>query len=474
VLAAAALASNAELFEGPDGSLRVAGDPIEGALLLAALEQGLSRRELLASRSLVAELPFSSGRRRMTVVYEDEDGRHAFTKGAPEQVLELAVPPPERFERLRAAADAWAEEGFRVLAVAERRLPARAVDEDGIEQELRPLGLVALHDPLRAGVADAVEVAGQAGVAVWMLTGDHAATARVIGDALGLEQAAVFARVTPGDKLSIVEDAQAAGELVLVTGDGVNDAPALRRADVGVAMGRGGTEAAREAADIVLVDDAFETIVAAIREGRRIADNVRKVVAFLLSANLGEVVLFGLAVAAGVGVPMAVVQVLTINVLTDGLPALALARDPVEPSVMARPPRRRGTFFPPSLVAGLAIAGGLVGLAGLGAYLAGRELGDGSAQTMAFATIALAELAFVFSCRSDRLAPWQLPWNPQLSAAALASAVIVALVVYVPFLHEPFGTVSLGTAEILVVLALALVPAAGVEAAKALRRRTGR
>jgi Ca2+-transporting ATPase len=470
VLAAAALASNAELVEEEDGSLRVAGDPIEGALLLAALEHGLSRRHLLESRSLVAELPFSPGRRRMTVVYEDEHGRHAFTKGAPEQVLELAAAREADRDRLGSAAEAWARKGFRVLGVAGRRLAEDDVDDAAIERDLLPVGLVALHDPLRAGAADAVATARAASVDVWMLTGDHPATAHVIGGLLDLEDESIHARVTPAEKLAIVEAAQANGDVVLVTGDGVNDAPALRQADVGVAMGRGGTEAAREAADIVLVDDAFETIVAAIREGRRIADNIRKVVAFLLSANLGEVVLFALAVTAGLGVPMAVVQVLTINVLTDGLPALALARDPVDPDAMSRPPRARGTFFPPVLVAGLVVAGVLVGLAGLAAYLAGGGTDGASAQTMAFATVALAELAFVFSCRSERLPAWKLAWNPQLGVSVLASAGLVALVVYAPVLSDPFSTVPLDAREVAIVLGLALVPTAGVELAKALLR----
>jgi Ca2+-transporting ATPase len=475
VLAAAALASSAELVEGPDGELHVAGDPIEGAVLLAALEHGLTRRDLLAPRSFLTELPFSPTRRRMTVVYEDDDGRHVFTKGAPEHLLELTDLSTADREAVAAEAESWAEEGFRVLAVAERRLPDDHPPDASIERELRPLGLIALHDPLRDDAAGAVAEARGAGVDVWMLTGDHAATARVVADALGLDHAGVFARATPADKLAIVERAQAAGEVVLATGDGVNDAPALRQADVGVAMGRSGTEAAREAADIVLADDAFATIVAAIREGRRISDNVRKVVAFLLSANLGEVVLFAIAVTAGVGAPMAVVQVLAVNVLTDGLPALALARDPADPLSMRRPPRVRGAFFPPSLIAGLAVAGVLVGSSGLAAYLVGRELGGGVAQTMAFATVALAELAFVYSCRSELVAAWRLEWNRHLAGAVAASAAIVAAVVYVPFLRAPFVTVPLTVCEIGIVVALALVPATGAELAKALlRSRAGR
>jgi Ca2+-transporting ATPase len=235
-------------------------------------------------------------------------------------------------------------------------------------------------------------------------------------------------------------------------------------------MGRVGTEAAREAADIVLVDDAFETIVAAIREGRRIADNVRNVIAFLLSANLGEVVLFAIAVTAGLGAPMAVVQVLAVNVLTDGLPALALARDPATPGAMLRPPRARGTFLPGDVMLALGVAGALVGLVGLAAFLVGRELDASSAQTMAFVTVALAELVFVFACRSETQLAWRAPWNGYLVLGVLASAAIVAAIVYVPFLNAPFATVPLGAVELIVAAGLALVPAAGVELAKLLRR----
>ena len=468
VLAAAALASTAELVDD-DGTLRVVGDPVEGAVLLAALEHGLSRRHLVESRALVAELPFSSERRRMATVYDEPDGRRLFVKGAPEVLLERSTVPHGDLDELAKAAQAWAGEGFRVLGVAERRLDPSGDLGDDLERELVPLGLVALHDPVREGVGAALRTASVAGVRVSMLTGDHAATAGAVAGELGLRPEDVYARVTPADKLAIVEREQAGGQVVLVTGDGVNDAPALKRADVGVAMGRGGTEAAREAADIVLVDDAFPTIVAAIREGRRIGENVRKVIAFLLSANLGEVVLFAIAVTAGLGAPMAVVQVLAVNVLTDGLPALALARDPATPGAMLRPPRPRGSFLPGGVMLGLGVAGTLVGLVGLAAFLAGRELDTGSAQTMAFVTVALAELAFVFACRSETVPAWREPWNGALVGAVLISAAFVAAVLYVPFLNAPFATVPLGAIELVVALALALVPAAGVELAKALR-----
>lgn len=324
LLAAAVLASSAELIEEPEG-VRVAGDPVEGALLLAAAERGLVRRDLVGSRRHVGELPFAPERKRMTVVYEENGRRRAFVKGAPEALFDRSPLAGEERERLARAAELWAGEGLRVLAVAERALPPGAELDEEIERTLSLLGLVALHDPLRPAAGQAIEVARTAGVEVRMLTGDHPVTARAIGRALGLAEDAVHARVTPPEKLRLVEALQSEGEIVAVTGDGVNDAPALRRADVGIAMGRSGTQVAREASDIVLTDDDFSTIVAALQEGRRIADNIRSVVAYLLSANLGEVVLFAVAVVAGLGAPMTVVQVLTVNIVTDGLPALALA-----------------------------------------------------------------------------------------------------------------------------------------------------
>jgi len=294
LLAAAALASTALLVE--EGPLRQVGDPVDGALVLAAHERGLTRSVLLGGRRLVRELPFDPLRKRMTVVYKEEDGSRAYVKGAPEVVLERSTVEDDEAASMEAVAEGWASEGLKVLAIAERPLPDASLEDDAIERQLRLVGLVALHDPLRETAHAAIEEARSAGLRVEMVTGDHPLTARAIGRVLDLPDDAIHARVTPAEKLRLVESLQDEREVVAVTGDGVNDAPALRRADVGVAMGRAGTEAAREAADLVLTDDDFATIVAAIREGRAIADNVRKFVAFLLSANLGEVALFAVAV----------------------------------------------------------------------------------------------------------------------------------------------------------------------------------
>ena len=470
LLTAAVLASTGRLL-GEEGELRPAGDPVDAALALAAHERGLTRPVLLQGRRLVRELPFDPLRKRMTLVYEEEDGPRVYVKGAPEIILERSAVEADEVASIEAVAEGWASEGLKVLAVAERQLPDTSLDEDALEHQLRLVGLVALHDPLRETAHAAVGEARSAGLRVEMVTGDHPLTARAIGRLLGLPEEAIHARVTPAEKLRLVESMQAEGEVVAVTGDGVNDAPALRRADVGVAMGRGGTEAAREAADLVLTDDDFATIVAAIREGRAIADNIRKFVAFLLSANLGEVALFAVAITAGLGVPMTVVQVLLVNILTDGLPAVALTRDPAAPDTMHRSPERSDRLFPPRAWGALAAIGVLVGLAALAAFLLGRSDGEDEARTMAFATVAFAELALVFALRSPVRAAWEAPRNRYLLGSVVLSGAIVLVAVYLPALNEPLGTVPLGVSALGLVALLALMPFVCVEAGKMVFRR---
>ena len=471
LLAAAVLASSAHPVEG--GERGYTGDPVDGALVLAARERGLSIEALKSTSRLVRELPFDPDRKCMTLVYEESDGLRAYVKGAPEVVFERSTAGGRGLAELERVADSWAADGLKVLAIAERSLPDASLDDEAVERDLELVGVVALHDPLRASASSAVRDALSAGLRVEMVTGDHPVTARAIARRLALPDAAVHARVTPAEKLKLVEALQERDEVVAVTGDGVNDAPALRRADVGVAMGRSGTEAAREAADLVLTDDDFATIVAAIREGRAIGDNIRKFVAFLLSANLGEVALFSAAIVAGLGAPMTVVQVLLVNVLTDGLPAIALARDPAAAETMLRGPQRGDRLFPPRAWGALAAIGVLVGAAAFGAFLVGREGGGEAAQTMAFTTLALAELALVFAVRSPIESAWSAPRNRYLLGSVVVSVALVLGAVYLPFLHEPLGTVSLRSGELAVVGLLALMPFVCVEAGKAFARRAG-
>ncbi len=465
LLEAAVLASTARLVgEGAHG------DPLEVALLLAALERGVDVEALSAGRRVVRELPFDAERKRMTLLYEEAQGVHAYTKGA----FELVAVDDDADGELAELAGYWAGEGLRVLAVADRLDVDPEAEPEEIESGLHLLGLVAFHDPLRASSVQAVDEARAAGIEVRMVTGDHPSTARTIGRALGLAEEAITARVTPAEKLRLVEELQAAGQVVAMTGDGVNDAPALRRADVAVAMGRGGTQAAREAASIVLTDDDFATIVAAVREGRRIGDNIRKFVAFLLSANLGEVLVFVVAVAAGLGAPLAVIQVLIVNLVTDGLPAVALARDPASAETMATGPRAGAQLFDRRAWAALAGIGVLVGGASFAGFAIGLGVDDDTARTAAFATLALSELVLVFALRSAIEPAWRLPRNPWLSASVLVSALLVAALVYMPVAHEAFKTVPLAAWLAATVCVLALVPFAGVELGKAVRRRLRR
>ena len=445
VLAAAAASSAARV------------DPVDRALLQAAAERGVDVRH-----EIVRSLPFEAARKRATVVVAGEGGLTVVVKGAPEVVLARCREHDPESERLRGLAEDWAADGVRVLAVARRSVDRP--DHPGLEDDLTPVGLVGLADPLRETAAGSVAAAWGLGLDVQMLTGDHPLTAASIGRQLGLAPDRVHARFTPADKLRLVEELQRRGEVVAVTGDGVNDAPALRQADVGIAMGGAGTEAAREASTLVLTDDDFASIVAAVEEGRRVGANVRSFLAFLLSANVGEVVLFGIAIAAGLGVPMTVVQVLVVNLLTDGPPAVALAADR---ATRGREWLRRGApLLERRLVGGLLAVGGLIGLCSLAAYLVVRETRPEAAQTAAFATVALAELVFVFSCRSDRLPSWRLEANRLLWLAVGVSLALIAVALYVPALHEPLGTVPLDAFELALVVALAVAPAVAAEMAK--------
>jgi len=434
-------------------------DPVDRALVLAAAERGVEPRA-----ETIRSVPFEPARRRATVLVRQDGRLRSVVKGAPEVVLGLAG--GAETERLAGVAARWAGDGLRVLAIAEGS--HEAPDED-LEARVRPLGLVGLADPLRPEAAAAVEAARDAGLRVRMLTGDHPQTARAVGSELGLAEDEIVARCTPSEKLALVERLHDEGEVVVVTGDGVNDAPALRRAHVGVAMGRGGTEAAREASSIVLTDDNFATIVAAVREGRRIAGNIRSFLAFLLSANIGEVVLFAVAIVAGLGAPMTVVQVLTVNLLTDGPPAIALARDPA--GVHAFRHGAMQQLLGRALGGALLVVGALVGAVALAAFLLVRELDPEAAQTAAYATIALAELVFVFSCRAELEPAWRLPRNHALELAVLLSLAILSATIYVPALREPFGTVALGFDQFAVILPLATLPFLVVESWKALVRR---
>lgn len=479
------------------------GDPTETALVAAAAASGLDKTALDAAAPRTHELPFDSDRKRMSTGH----GATLYVKGAPESVLPRcsaawtpAGPAPLPRDALLDRAQALAAEGLRVLALARRDgVPAGAGIEEA-EHELQFIGLAALIDPPRPEAAAAVAECRAAGITPVMITGDHPATALAIARRLGIAQAGdtamtgaqlqalddaalaravarvpVYARVDPAQKIRIVKALQAGGRFVAMTGDGVNDAPALKQADIGVAMGQGGTDVAREAASLVLLDDHFATIVAAVREGRRIYDNIRKFVRYAMTGNSGEIWTIFLAPFLGLPIPLLPVHILWINLVTDGLPGLALAAEPAEPGVMRRPPRPpQETLFAGGMAAHILGVGLLMALLCLALQAWAMAHVPAAAQTMVFTTLTLAQMAHVWVIRSEtqplsRLGP---RGNPALLGAVAVTLLLQLATVYVPVLNPVFRTVPLGALELALCVGAALVVAAAVEAEKAWRRRS--
>ena len=493
LLAAAVLACEAEARPGEP----VAGaDPTERAILEAAARLGVVRGVALDGGRIERFEPFDPERKLSSAVVRGADGRlSAYALGAPEALLERLDPAARRSgERLAEEAGRWASEGTRVLLVASR---VRFEAEGDAESGLTALGLLGLADPPRAGARDTVHEARAAGVRTVMITGDHPRTALAIARATGvagvedrvlsgrdldrlsdleLERAAsevaVYARVAPAHKVRIVQALASRGHVVAMTGDGVNDVPALRAAHIGIAMGRG-TDAAAAAADMILTDDNYATIVHAIRRGRAIHDNIQHFLLFLLSANAGEVLLFALAIPLGLSAPLTVVQILLVNLLTDGLPAVALGTDPPHPEVMRRRPRppRQGLLEP---VAGrLAVGGAAMGAAAFAAFAAGDSHSQELGQTMAFTTLVFGQLLLAFAARGS---DWffRAPRNRWLYAAVLLSALVPSLLLSVPPLADRFGMAAMSAGQLALALGLAFVPFMTLEGFKAWRRRNHR
>jgi len=515
-LAAADRANNAVLQEG-DGGWSVKGDPTEGALIVAARKAGLQKEALDQRFDRVGEVPFSSERKMMSTVHADAERQgmlRAFSKGASDILLsrcshELvgdgARPlTPERRAAIRAANEVLAGEAMRTLGIAFRSLGGDAPAADGfgddLEHDLVFLGLVGMIDPPRAEARAAVARAKAAGIRAVMITGDHPRTASVIAGELGIaddgravtgaelaklsdgqldqtvREVSVYARVDPDHKLRIVHAMQRQGMTVAMTGDGVNDAPALKSADIGVAMGLTGTDVSREAADMVLADDNFASIVAAVEEGRAIFSNIRKFLRYLLSSNIGEVMtmFFGVLLADAIGLaaagsgsfalPLLATQILWINLVTDGAPALALGLDPADSGIMSRPPRPRGEgVITRRMWAGIMFVGAVMAAGTLGVLDAsmpgGLIEGSGSlrhGQTMAFTTLTLFQILNIFNARSDeRSALADLFTNRWLWMAIGLSLLLHAAVIYTPFLQAAFSTVALGAVDWMICAATA-------------------
>jgi len=480
------------------------GDPTEIALVVYA--RGVHGDAPVPVR--VAEIPFDARRRRMTTVHRhDDDPAGApfvvYAKGAPEAVLACCDLDDAARGEAEARAHRLAGDGLRVLAVATRDLDTLPADLAEAERHLRLLGLVGLLDPPRPEAAGAVGQCRAAGIVPVMITGDHPDTATAVATRVGIlgpttdaadpvltgralseldddalahrvTATRVYARVDPAQKIRIVAALQQAGEVVAMTGDGVNDAPALRRAEIGVAMGRGGTDVARGAASLVLLDDNFATIVGAVREGRRIYDNIRRFVRYALSGNAGEIWVMFAAPFLGLPVPLLPLQILWVNLVTDGLPGLALAREPAEPDVMRRPPRPPGeSVFAHGLGWHVGWVGLLIGGLSLGAMAWAYRADDPAWRTVVFTTIVLCQLAHVLAIRSERqslLGPG-FAANPALLGAVLLTVGLQALVIYVPALQDIFRTVALGPGQLAVCGGCAVAVLLAVEAEKALVRR---
>ena len=505
LFATVALCNNATLVALGDGKWKITGDPTEAALLTLAAKGGAPRESLVPSMRVVRELPFDSDRKRMTIVTLDANGREVVhTKGSADVLLPMCttvatshgiVPLDAAWRaRILGESERMSSEALRVLAVARRDLEKRAEDRPGddLEEHLTLLGLVGMIDPPRVGVKEAVAACAEAQVRAVMITGDHKLTAVAIAKELGLwEEGAValsggeleslsdadlagqinrvrvFARVTAEQKLRIVRAFKTTGHIVAMTGDGVNDAPALREAHIGVAMGKDGTDVARQAADMILADDNFATIVDAVREGRAIWRNIQKFIFFLLSSNAGLLfTVFAASFLPGVP-PLTPLMILWINLVTNGLPALALGIDPPDPTQMQEPPREK--------TSGLVGTRGWLGILGVGLWMGGTAIAcylwpwqatdsvpSHHARAIAFSLLALSPLFHAFNCRSPLVSIFTI--RPLLSKplvlAVVLSAAIHLIAILVPGLRPIFRTFALSTYEweVMLLLSVSIIP----------------
>lgn len=504
---AAALCNDASF--DPDHAGEIIGDPTEGALLYLARGFGIDHEMLEDQYPRLFEQPFDSGRKRMTTVHRIGGENIAYTKGAVEELLDRCtrvhtpsgeVPLTEDVrESILTACHRMSERALRVLGFASRILPQVPEDEEAdVEWELVFLGAVGMIDPPRKEVAKSVHTCREAGIRTVMITGDHRDTALAIAGELGicgpgdgvltgdeLEQmrdedldravphTAVFARVSPADKLRIVRSLQRTGEVAAMTGDGVNDAPALKAADIGVAMGRGGTDVAKDAADMILLDDSFTTIAYAIREGRRVYRNIQKVIQFLLAGNIAEITTLFAATLFNWDAPLQAVHILWVNLATATLPALALGVDPPARDIMHQRPVRSGTLFEKDLIGRVLTQGIFVAAMTTVAYWIGVAEGSAAAgQTMAFCVLAFSQMLRALDQRSNIAPIWQRGQghNPWLWLSFAVSAVLVGCILLIPPLQSAFQVVPLGADQFGIAVGLSLLSIVQIEAVKALKR----
>lgn len=510
------LASDARLESESDAAngsgYRIIGDPTEGALVVLAAKGNVTRENAEQALPRVNEIPFDSARKRMSTIHARPEGTGftVFTKGATEIVLERCdtilaggepVPLTDGHRHTIESMNATlAAQALRVLAVAQRNVETlpEEITPDAIEDDLTFVGLIAMIDPSRPEVKPAIEKARQAGIRTIMVTGDYPDTARAIAREIGLlkdngrvlsgreleeyspeeltdiiDTVDVFARVSPEHKVRIVEAFRAREHIVAMTGDGVNDAPALKRASIGVAMGITGTDVTKETADMVLTDDNYVSIVSAVEQGRIIYSNIRKFVYFLLSCNLAEIAVIFLAILAGAPSPLTPLQLLWLNLLTDGAPALALGVEKGDPDIMAHPPRPpKEPIINRDMRIGMVVQTIVITAVTLGAFWIGRQLAPDDnwrlARTMAFVTLSTSELLRAYTARSELYALHKIGFftNKYMQYAVSASLVLLLGVIYVPFFREVFDTVLLNAEHLLYLIPLILLPSVVAEITK--------
>lgn len=484
------------LFRKDKEQWQILGDPTEGALLVLAAKVGIWRDNIEKNQQRVFEIPFDSDRKRMSVVYSHKDSFQVLTKGAPDIILKLCdrvlwdgkvVPLSKELEgKIIKANETMGKSALRVLGLAYKETTRISYsDEDDIEKGLIFVGLTGMIDPPRLSAIQAVKVCKNAGIKTVMITGDHRITAEAVAKELNIlrkgdlvltgndldaldekefnkkvNQVAVYARVTPKHKLRIVKALKKQGHIVAMTGDGVNDAPAVKEADIGVSMGITGTDVTKEASAMILGDDDFATIVAAVEEGRAIYDNIRKFIRYLLSCNVGEVLTMFVAALMGLPLPLLPIQILWVNLVTDGLPAMALGVDTVDRDIMYRRPRQpKESIFAHGLARRIIVRGTLICFCTLSAFIIGFYLGGRDlvlARTMAFTTLVMSQLFHVFDCRSEKYSIFEIGIfsNKYLVAAVSCSVIMQMSVIYLPFLQGIFKTAPLNASHWLVIVSL--------------------
>lgn len=494
-------------------SWRILGDPTEGALVVAAAKAGLVTSELEKSEPRVKEIPFDSDRKLMTTIHPCGGKYVAYVKGAPDVLLsrskyiyktnQILPLTQDDIEEINAANKTMASQALRVLALAYRpleKLPEEPKSED-IEKELIFVGLIGMIDPPRPEAIEAIKICKQAGIRPVMITGDHKDTAVAIAKELGLmenetdvltgaqldsitdeellkesKKVSVYARVSPIHKLRIVDAIKNNGNIVAMTGDGVNDAPALKKADIGVAMGITGTDVAKETADMILVDDNFASIVAAVEEGRVIYSNIRKFIFFLLSCNIAEILIIFVSMLAGLPIPLKPIQLLWINVLSDAFPALALGMENKEPDIMQRPPRKpEEPIIDGKMRWQIAIQSIFMTVAVIGVFVyALKTTADlEKARTFAFTTLIFSELLRAYTSRSETYSVFKIGFfsNRFMVLGTFISLILLLAVIYVPFLRTVFDTTYLTFMEMDIIILFGLIPFASAEISKIFLRK---